>query len=34
MVQRYITIDTKFIPELSKIYSAKGFRENVRDLIF
>jgi hypothetical protein len=34
MIQKYITTDTKFIPELSKFYSAKRFRENVGDLIF
>jgi len=34
MIQRYITTDTKFIPELSKFYSTKRFRENVGDLIF
>ena len=34
MIQRYITTDTKFIPELSKFYSAKRFGENVEDLIF
>ena len=34
MIQRYITTNTKFIPELSKFYSAKRFGENVGDLIF
>ena len=34
MIQRYITTDTKFIPELSKFYYAKQFGENVGDLIF
>ena len=34
MIQRYITTDTKFIPELSKLYFAKMFCENVEGLIF